>query len=113
MASIKDSLEEINKAVAENNGSVIGQYLEDKRPAVKAAANKALLAMQANPAEDNTPIPEEFKKEQESNISNVPIEKPLLRRNWIEMTEDEAAQYEKDGLLIGFDRNNGIGLIKK
>lgn len=122
MSSIKDALKEIDEAVAENNGSVIGQYLNDGRPPVRAAANKAFLKMQANPAEDNTPIPEEWKKEtseakkEENKAPVMPGEEkksPIRNNEWVKMTVEQAAKFELSGKLVGFDPANELGLLKK
>ena len=120
MASIKEAIEEIKQAVIDNNGSVVGQYLNDGRPSVRAEANKAFLQMQSNPSEDKTPIPEEFKKkekdvvqEKQYNPASEERKPPIRQSDWIDMTAIEAAGYEQQGILMGFDPVNELGLLKK
>lgn len=125
MAGIKDAIDEIAVAEKENNGSVIGQYLSDKRPSVRTAATNAFNRMKANPVEDNTPLP--ANSEELSAIAHgKPLPKtadvppaaddrnaPIMPNKWIEMSEEEAAEHEANGLLVGYDPANGRGLLKQ
>lgn len=49
------------------------------------------------------------RKEEQNKFPKIPVD----YSNWIEMTDEEALDYQRQGILVGHDTNQGIGLLKK
>lgn len=136
MVKATEAIEEIRKAQETGDAGTIGQYLDDDRKTVRDAAEDALQYLSQNDIEDATPelktpeyaeplnasaesIAEE--RERKSAEGHLPgsfrndadAKEPIRIDEWIEMTAQEAKEYEGKGLLVGYNGNLGMGLLKK
>jgi hypothetical protein len=49
------------------------------------------------------------RKEAEKHFPKIPVNYD----DWVDMTDEEALDYQRQGILIGHDTNQGIGLLKR
>lgn len=112
-AERKKILAEIDAAVKAGDGSTIGQYLAHEDAKVQEAANAALETISQSGVEDNTPTPPPVPASEMLPTDPEARKPPPRPKDWRKMSREEMIGFEKKGLLMGYDHNKGIGLLKK
>jgi acyl-CoA thioesterase len=132
--TVKEVKAEIDRAVETGDGGLVGQYLEDERPSVSKYAHDALHMLAKSQKEDKTPAPQQVTSEEkisqeevnavkeqvgaavnyEDAVSATPSEqKPVNRKGWIPATQKDLDKWQAQGVLIGYDPDMELALIKK
>lgn len=102
MVNVKEALEDIKVAIENEDEATLDRYAMDERVTVSKAAQKALDVIDNVEDEPTENIREKLQEEK----------KEPSTEGWIDMTIEESKEYRDKGLLIGYNPNNGMGLVK-
>jgi len=82
-----------------------------KKVDIQAKIDALKAEIDAIPPKETPPPPPPKKEETDKEKSLVP-KAPVIPEGWIPVTQQKLKDFEKQGVLIGYDPKNGVALIK-
>jgi len=100
----------IDRALAKNDGSVIGEFMADERASVSSYAEEAFAKLIETGVENDTPTPPE-PEDNELMPEMAEVSKVEKLVGWIDMSPEESIKHQTEKRLVGYNPKNGTGLL--